>query len=223
MIVVALSVLAAVVLTGCRSQPGVAAYVDDTRYTDASVEQMTASVQHLIAEGATGNVRQQIVADEVFVDIAKRYAKEHDYPAPTVHVDAVTAQYKLPPDNAWAKLTAEADAYRQLLLQHADKVTPTDAELRDIYDRAVAAHLADPNAFDAIKPQILAIDGVAQAVAVKRALTDAVRRYHVTVNPRYQPSEFSLLQLQTGQGQGFDAVVLPFGASAASPAVIPAQ
>lgn len=222
-IVAALSVVAAVALAGCRSQPGVAAYVGGTQYTDASVEQMVGSVQHLIVEGATGNVRQQIVADEVFVDLAKRYAKEHDYPAPPVDASQVTSHYKLPADNAWAKLMAESDAYRQLLFERADAVTPTDAEVRDIFDRLVAAQVVQAGTYDQIKPQILGLQGLGQALAVKRQLADEAGKAHVTVNPRYQPAELPLLQVPTGSNQNFDAVVLSFGAANASPAVIPAQ
>lgn len=235
---VALAAATVVVLAGCQADAGTAAYIGNTRITNAMVDRTADSVSNV--PGATvADLRLSTLENLAFIQIAQRYARLKGYPAPAVtadQLDAYGTSLQLSPaearTNPFVVSTATARAWTSFLLSKTPSVTPTDAELLDIYQRAVAAGLADPNSFETIKPQIASVDGLGAAIALQRDLEAQMRRYGVQTSPRYQiactkapcaPIEYPLLLLQTQDGSSsFHAVVLPLSAPVASPAVLDA-
>lgn len=235
---VAVGTVAIIALAGCRTNAGTAAYVGDTRITDATVDKTADSVTNV--PGYTPDaLRANTLADLTFIEIAKRYAKAKGYAAPTVtadQLDTLATQVGVAPDrastNAFVVATVTARSWANLLLDKTTAVRPTDAELLEIYQRAVAQGVADPNTFDTLKPQIAAVDGLGAALALRRELLTRMRQDGVTTSPRYRldcpsapcrPIAFPLLILQGGQGGSvFNAVVLPLSTTTGSPAVVDA-
>jgi hypothetical protein len=233
---VAVGAIAVSALAGCQADAGTAAYVGKMRITDAKVNQTAGSVTS--APGlTTAELRRSTLVNLAFIEIAKRYATEKGYAAPDIsadRLDALATRLNVDPKdaatNAFVVAAVTARAWADLLRSKTPAVTPTDAELMDIYQRAVAVGLAPPGTFNTIKPQIAAVPELGAAIAVQRDLEARMRTYGVSTSPRYQgacpkapcaPVAFPLLLLQTQAGS-FDAVVLPLGKTVASPAVVDA-
>src|SRR5690606_18496831 len=84
------------------------------------------------------------------------------------------------------------ETYKELLLQAVPPASPTDADLRDAYDRYVQAATnagVEPVDFDTIKQELQQTPQFVAGVGVRNALTEAAQRYGITVSPRYQPLE----------------------------------
>jgi hypothetical protein len=107
-------------------------------------------------------------------------------------------------------------------------VTPTDAELRAVYDNLVDQGVIKDTPFNEVKPQIAAISNLNEAIALKRAFEGTAKKYDVSVNPRYTGTctkapcdaiKIPLLPVQLQDGSQVVAVYIQFDTEP-SPAVI---
>lgn len=220
-VVLAAGALAVLALAGCRVEPGKAAFVGGTAHSKTDVDQVLEQIEQdgiQIDPAQKGRVRQLVVQDQVFVDVARRYATEHGYGEPTVDLAAAAQQFSpLPPRNAFVRLAAQTDAYRELLFSKAKPTNPTDAELREVYQNLVDSGLR--GTFEQIGPELRQVPSIGPALAVRKELTEAVRGYDVKVNPRYGPPSFPLLELTDQSGKKYPAVILSYAPGAAKPVV----
>jgi len=219
-VVVAAAALTLAALAGCQVEPGTAAYVGNTTYTKADVDKMLAQAERDSAKfdpKQEQGVRQQIPLYQVFVDIAARFAKEKNYGSPTVDTASLAQQSGLPESDPYLQLYAKVDAYRTLLLKNADAVQPTDAQVREVYRYLIGKGVTKAS-YEELAPQLLQIQGFAQAIEVRRELADAVRRYNVRLNPLYDP-DFLLLSVQSQQGSDIAVVVVSLAGGNGAPAV----
>ncbi len=220
-----LAVLAGLALTGCRTQPGIASYVGDTRLTDNEVEQLVTTIETdvknaggTLQKEAYGNIRQLVVQLTVFTEIAKRYAAEKGLTLPAQDYETAAQQFGLPVTDPFVKLAVDSDAYRTLLLENAQPANPTEADLRDAYDRVVASGVQEIS-FEQLKDQLAALPQLRSGVGLRNELAAAADRYGVSVNPRYQPVEMPLSGVP-GQSGEIWLVALPLGATGGTPAVV---
>ncbi len=219
--VAALGAVAAAGLTGCaRAEPNAAAYVADKTFTNQQVEKIVDGVKDKAESGKLGNVRQNVVTWLVLGDVSKRLAAEQHIP---VKVDYASGaqQLGLPADLPYTRLEIEAVSYISAVTQNAPQVQPTDAQLRAIYDKGRAAGVIPASVtFEQAKPRL---DGteLRGALGQQKVLTDALAKYHATVNPRYLPAEYPLLSFQGGNNGATPtvAVGVPLGPTDATPAV----
>ena len=206
-------------LTGCRSSPTAAAYVGPTQYSVSNVEQLSAEVR---GNQAVDLPSQQDVAEMyVMRDVAKRIVDEKGWKVQRLDRAAIAQQLGLKADSKYVALRVEVEEYLGALGQNAPAVAPTDADLRDVYDRAKAAGLVQPGqTFEAIKPQIDSPQ-LRSALGARKLLTDGMKKYNVTVNPRYKPAEWPLLRFSGNK----PAVVVPMDPRAGSvdAVVVPAS
>jgi hypothetical protein len=238
--------LALAALTGCRSDPSVAAYVGDSQITEAQVDKVITDVtQDVTADNAaaSGTATQADGADPTAPAAEKAPARSDvvgvlvtsavidralhhrglSATAPDASAIAQIAQgYQIPARSSYAADLADLRAGLAALLDQANpNFQPTDADLRVAYDNAVAAGVAPPNDFNAVKPTFLQVEGLAQYVSVRTDLAKSASQAGITINPRYAPLAFPLMILQSQTGQTFVAVSLPLGkTSTASPAVV---
>jgi hypothetical protein len=230
--VASVALAGSLLLSGCRSSPAVAAYVGDTRITNASLDNMIDTIEEDVKKtlGADalkgeqiGVLRQQLLGALLFVEVAKRYAKEKSYPEPTFDYAGKSQKSgNLPVTDPFVRATAEAEAYKQLLVSKVAPSKPTEADVREIYRRLVTMKIVESGKYDEVKPLILQIPEVAQGIAVRNELIAAAARYDTAVNPSFgRVDGFAIteLELQSG-GNPFPAVVFPLSASLASPAVV---
>jgi hypothetical protein len=218
-LVVAAGALALVALAGCRVEPGSAAFVGNTTYSKSGLDRI---VDQYKKDGgkvdATDEhaIREEIARDQVFVDVASRYADEQHYDSPSVDTGSLAQQSGLPENDPFLQLYAKTQAYKTLLFQKISAVEPTDAEVREVYEYLVRTGAVTESYAEA-GPQIRQLDGFGQAIAVRRALTDAAHRYQVRMNPLYD-GDFPLLSV-SNQGNQIRVVVLPLSGTTGTSAV----
>lgn len=217
------AVVGSVALAGCQSAPGAAAYVGDQTLTDAQVESTVDAVlaDYKIDRYMDGvsldRLRQLIVQDWIGQQLAQRYAADHGISLPAPDYDEAGLNLHLPSTNPYTRLDAQATTDQQAIEAKAGQVQPTDADLRDIYNRAVAAEPDLPSFADS-RQAIAALPNLSSALGLRKALTDAANQYGVTVSPRYQPLELALIQLPVGSDT-VAVVTVPVGQSTQTPAV----
>jgi hypothetical protein len=200
-------------LAGCQSQPGVAAYVGDTKITidqvDTIVDEADTDLhaQHNAIDAAVyGDVRQNVLSNLIFVEVARRYVQEHGLSEPAVDADTTAQDVGLPSSDRYVILRAQATAYQDMLLARSAPRQPTDAELRGIFDRAPHGS----QTFEQARPQLQAIKELPVRFGLRDELQKEVDAYHVVVNPRYRGIEIPVSQLQVG-GKQFTALAVSLG------------
>ena len=219
-VVVATGALALAALAGCQVEPGTAAYVGNTTYTKADVDKILAQAERdssKLDPRQEQGVRQQISLFQVFVDVATRFAGEQHYGSPALDPASVAQQIGLPESDPYVQLLTKVDAYKTLLLNNAKPVQPTDAQVREVYRYLIGKGVTKAS-YEELAPQLLQIQGFAQALEVRRELADAVRRYNVRLNPLYDP-DFLLLSVQSQQGSDIAVVVVSLAGGNGAPAV----
>jgi hypothetical protein len=205
----ATGVLALVALTGCRFETGAdAAYVGNTRFTNQAIDKTISQLKKNGANvGDEAGLRQQIAADEVFVEVAKRYSVEKGFPAPTDDANSLAQSFAqgngLPANDSYIQLAATTQAYVDLLTGKATAGKLTDADYRDAFNLLVNQQAAGPSDFQAVKQALQSqfADQLGKSVTVRNELTDAMKRYNVSLNPRYEPASVILATVPTQSGQ----------------------
>jgi hypothetical protein len=236
--VAALGLLAAGVLAGCRSEPGAAVFVGNTRITNQQIDTGANSISGPSTSRDT--ILEAYVTDLTFIALAERYAADHKITLKEVQpaelaqeaqqVEASGLTLSGGATNPVLKALSQASSDFQTLIQAAPAAAPTDADLMEIYNRAKAGGLTT-DTFEHDRTAIAQIQGIGQAIGLRNELTKSAQKYAVKVNPRYLPTpvageldnglEYPILQLQGQQGTGGVTVLaLPLGGAGASPAVV---
>jgi hypothetical protein len=226
----ATAALALVGLAGCRFETSAdAAYVGDTRFSNQSIDQMIAQLKTDGAQVATADevaLRQRIAVDDVFVTVAGRFATERGFAAPNADVNTLAANFAqssgLPANDGYIQLEAHAQAYSDLLSQSAKPAQLTDGDYRDAFNLLVKQQQADPTDFQGTKQalQSQVADQLARGVAVRNELASAIKRYNVSLNPRYQPASVTITSVSVGSGGSATLVQLNIVGSAGLPPVV---
>ncbi|HLL66183.1 MAG TPA: hypothetical protein VK453_10610 [Micromonosporaceae bacterium] len=161
-------------LTGCRSEPGVAIYIGDTRYSQERVDGLANQFTDVVgAPPATS--RQQVVSWIVASEVGKRMAAEEKWQTPPVDLAAASQQFeqvllrqagvdpaavaqgqqvdpaltkevaeKVQALRPLVELYAQSVTYGQLVQERATPAQPTEADYADLYERAKAAGATKP-------------------------------------------------------------------------------
>jgi hypothetical protein len=109
-------------------------------------------------------------------------------------------------------------------------VTPTDAQLRPIFERAIVGGLATPDGFAAFKTNISAVPDFTASFGLGQSLAKSEAGDNVEISPRYAQTcdaapcagfQYPIEQLgDSGGTHRFNAVVLDLGPALATPAVV---
>ncbi|TBL41867.1 hypothetical protein EYA84_05685 [Verrucosispora sp. SN26_14.1] len=208
-----------VVLSGCRSEPGVAAYVGDHRITEDAVTEVIDDARAKnpepteAAEQVPGQQqvrlpgRSEVVSTLVLGQVCERISAAEGYrPQGQAEAAQVAQQLGISPEATYARQVAEL--YTCLSgIPVGSPVAPTEQDLTELVaaGKRAGAVPADVTVEQAA-PQL---DGeqLRQALATRNALSEAVDTYDVTVNPRYRPLQFPVLSFA---GQAV-AVGVPLG------------
>jgi hypothetical protein len=209
-----LALVGVLALAGCTHSPSQALRVGDVSVDNAQVEATAEPFAQALTSNASGvtdpvaKVRQSVVQLTIFKEVARRYAQEKGVTPAAPDYAGVAQSLGVGEDDPYARLNAEAGAYLTALRDNATARTPTDAEIQDVYDRYLVLAGSGAATQDEVRQQLLALPEYGQSLALRDALTDAIARYGVTVNPRYQPLQFPLLVVANGQ---LTLVSLPLG------------
>ncbi len=219
--------LAVAGLAACRSSPAVAAYVGATTITEHDVDAVLRNVTDAAAKldrGAppesapqvTVPKREQVVATLVMNELCDRLGTEQNLTFLGVDRAAVARDEGLPADSTFAGERADMYSCIATLEEAAAPIAPSDAELRDVFQRGQAAGAIDPSlTFEDVGQQL---DGqqVRGALGIRKPLAEAVAKYDVTVNPRYRPLEIPILSF----GTGAPAIAVMLSPGERAPAVV---
>jgi hypothetical protein len=173
-------------LTACRAVPTVAAYVGDARLTNAQVEQLVKDF-NADPQSTTARRRQEVVSIFVVLEVSKRLAEDHDISVPPVDQSQVpNLAQALNATGQVVTLQAEAIAASDAIAKLGTPEAPTDADKREVFQNLVDEQVVQPSQYNAVKDQIDSAE-MRGALGLRAVLRDALRRYQVTVNPRYNP------------------------------------
>ncbi|MFJ8577005.1 hypothetical protein [Micromonospora sp. NPDC093277] len=210
-----------VALAGCRSEPGVAAYVGDHRITEDAVTNMldglraklptpsseeSASPEQAAPSGSQLPSRGVLVSDMVLLDVCQRLSADKGYqPQQRVTVEQVVSQFAIPADTAYAEMVADLITCRSAL--PTESVAPTKQDLTELVDAGKAAGVIPAEV--TVEQAAAQLDGdqLRGALGSKKLLAEAIADYQVSVSPRYRPLEIPLLSFSAGQA----AVSVPLG------------
>ncbi|MGK5517902.1 hypothetical protein ACSNN9_00935 [Micromonospora sp. URMC 107] len=214
--------LGLVALSGCRAEPGVAAYVGDLRITEDAV---TGVVDDLRAKNPapTGQPeapdgrppaqapqlpgRGQVVSVLVLAEVCERVSAEKNYqPRGQVAPEQLAQQFGLTPDTGYVRQVAEL--YNCLSgVPTGAPAEPTAQDLADVVAAGRKAGAIPADVPDEAAARQLDGEQLRTALATRRSLAEAVAAYDVTVNPRYRPLEFPVLSFSGNA----PAVSVPLG------------
>ncbi len=192
-------------LVACDSHPAVAAYVGDTTYTVAEVEEI---FEDLVSrQPETTVTRQQIVETLVIGQLVRSLATEQGVQLREVTVDDIAVGENVPADSRYAEIRAETATYMYSWSGQVEVRPLTEEQMREVHQAAIDAGVEWADyPFEELEP-ILGGEQVAQAVALREALVGEAERVGVTVNPRYAPVQHALLHFAGGA----PAVVVTLG------------
>lgn len=218
--VAVVAALAVAGLSACRSSPGTAAYIGggadisqdqvDALYKDAMTKVSAA------APGSTSVTphvtRQQIVDTLVGLDVLKAYAKDNAITPQALDADQLAASLSLKPGSKFAPFYAQYQGYLAAAGAKAPVHQPTEAEVRDIYNRWHTAGMAGNPTFEAWVGQLQQQDQqfLTARLSLQQAVEPVAAKMDIVINPRY-PSSFSLLSVFDTQGRPVTLLEIPVG------------
>lgn len=225
LVAVASVALGLVALSGCRAEPGVAAYVGDLRITEDAVTGIVDDLraknpmptgQPEVPEAPEGQPpaqvpqlpdRGQIVSMLVLTEVCERLSADKNYqPRGQVAPEQVAQQLRLSPDTGYVRQSAEL--YNCLSgVPTGAPAEPTAQDLADVVAAGRKAGAIPADVPDEAAARQLDGEQLRGALATRKSLADAVAAYDVTVNPRYRPLEFPVLSFSGNA----PAVSVPLG------------
>lgn len=203
-------------LAACRSSPQVAAYVGSDRITEDRVTKVLDDAKANQAAGAeTAAIKRQDVVDTlVGLDVLQQVAKQRGVSAAAVSADTVAQSLGLKTNAELVGLTVQYHGLFSALTNGVQAATPTQADLRDVYDKLTAGGANPSNtSFQAFASSISQQDQttLGQNIGLRNALQPAISKVDTTVNPKYVAPELTLVSTQ-GSGGGTVALVsIDFG------------
>jgi hypothetical protein len=221
----AVAALAGLALSACQRDPSIAASVGSEKITETQVDGVIADAQQdrpapaPAAPGAPSPTLAPVAIDRADVvrylvldkmctaDQARRHFQTQD----SGQTGQVANSLAISPNSQFAKLVGHMSACLAGETADVAPVTPTDDEVSEVYDRAVAGGIQVPG-----KAELKTDASVQHAIALKRTLQDQAKAQGVSVSPRYRALEVTLLNGQkevAGQAVAVPVVVATLGQS----------
>lgn len=220
-----LAVLGAGALTGCRSDPAVAAYVGDRQLTQSSVDDLEAELADAVDEVAEGtserfdhaSLRRLILSSMVVEEVGAKIAEDRRVAVPKADPSAAAELFGLTSNPAlaeaftttrFATLISTAITTLGALAGDVEPVTPSEADQRELYDTLVLNGGGQLPAFDRVR-SVFDRQNIGRELRVRELFSEELKDRHVTVNPRYAPLGF---QIPVSFGEAYGYVVMPIAA-----------
>jgi hypothetical protein len=193
---VLVAVVGAPVLTGCRSEPAVAAYVDGTRYTERTIDRIVKQTELPDGSPLTVN-RQWVLRLLVMRDVAQRLVAERGLTVQRLDPEIISSTAGMAAPNEYVRLWANTYELESALAPTVKPQALSDDDLARFYPAVVAAGLLPAGLGRQEVRAELNGPQVAGLLGLRTVLADAAHN-HVTVNPRYAP--LAMPWLIGGQG-----------------------
>jgi hypothetical protein len=225
----AVAILAVAGLAGCRSAPSVAAYVGQGRISEDRVSAVYDEARANAVTPAAGQQappaikRQEVVDTLVGLDVMREVARQRGLSPTALDANQVAQAIGVKADAEYVRLYSEYRGLLNAVGAGAKPAQPTDADLRDVYDRLTAGG-GNPNgaSFEQFSAGISAQDRqtLAQNIGLRNDLQPQIAKLNTVVNPKYSAPELPLVSTQGANGQELALVVLPFAPSQGAPPVV---
>jgi hypothetical protein len=241
------AVLAVTGLSACRNEPDVAAYIGKTAisadrvnaiYDDAK-DRLAASVAQVgtdqSADPAAPTQTPKLLIDRaevamtlVGLDALRGLAQQQKLTAVPVPPAEAAEMVQLPAEAEFVKVYGEYRGYilafAQSLGASLQSVQPTEADLRDVYQRLKsggALPKEGDTSFENFTKTLPEQDAqvLQQNIGLRNALNAQIQKLNTTINPRYGNGELALVRFRDGNDQVKPLIVLSFVAQSAAPAV----
>jgi hypothetical protein len=220
----ATAVLGAFTLSACKNDPAVAAYIAGTTITEVQVDQMINASPHVKpvpqqqSDGTTATppalpplTRSQVVTSLVLGKLCTGAQAAANFADGSITPEQAGANSQVSPSSPFAIQDAKTLSCLTGYLGSVQPIKPSEAQARDIYDRAKAGSPAGIAAYDDIKDQILTDQNFAQALGAKQSLEKLAGADDLTVNPRYRPLLYPVSSFTSDSGARVALVVATIG------------
>jgi hypothetical protein len=209
-LVAVLPILGVLALTGCRSEPGVAAYVGAKKYTIEQVDALAREVEGRVRD--FGNVRQTVLSWLIIRETGWAELQRRNLNPAAGDPTGPQIDLQLPAGSPLAQLAADQAVVVSQLLKTVTPAEPTEADQRAVYGLLDAGGRALPP-FEEVR-QYLTKESIGAQLALRSELSGLLKAANVQVNPRYAPLVFPI-GVQIGQVPG--SVLLPRTPGSMSP------
>lgn len=212
-------------LTGCRSSPDVAAYVDDRTISEDRVSELVDGFMTRARSQATAQGQDQAKIEKPARAIVVGFlVREQICERARNKLKFAVEEPSLPSDLSELEVIAARTQACEQALPGSGPVKPTDADARQIFEAGVAHGIWEPNSAPQQIPGLMANEDVAAALSRKKTLTEALAGVDITINPKYGVIAVPLISFRGGA----PAVSVMFGeagpvSNRPVPASLPAQ
>lgn len=194
------------VLTGCRSEPGVAAYVGDHSYSQNDVDQVIDQIKDQVPPERRAELRSTVVRMIVLRDAAADYAEANSIFVPATDPTAFAQQQGLPPNTRFTELAAGYLTTLGAVQQSASSAAPTEADQREAHSHATLQGQPVTDEFETVR-QFFDEKQIGKAVGIRNLLNTVIEQADVSLNPRYGELIYQV-PVQIGQATSWLAVPL---------------
>jgi hypothetical protein len=232
--VAAVASLAVAGLSACRAEPSVAAYVGQSKLTEARIEAVWDEAHDKLEAALAAQPQQagkpvtmpisraDVVRTVLSAQVLELVAKQQNLTLPAdMPLNEIAASLHIPENTEYVRLVAQTDAYVRSLREGVKNPPPaSDADLREVYDVLVSGGEVNASgSFAEFKNQLPEQNKqlVQNAAAVRKEIADVTAKMNIKVNPKYQPVGIPVLQFQTSQGEVRPLITAPLGTSASAP------
>jgi hypothetical protein len=214
-LVAVLALVGASVLTGCRSEPGIAAYIGAEKITIDQVDAVVDAVDKVNAErtadappGPIPVSRQLVLGLIVYGKLAGQIVDEKSLTPTANSQQLVTNGYGIPAEHPYAALLIDYLDNVDVLTKNAGTATPSKDQILRYYHAGVDAQMFTPGLPDnEVVSQGSQAQSVISILNVQTMLDELGKRQHLTVNPRYAPLAMPVL---ISDNQRATLTVVPF-------------
>lgn len=182
-LVAVLALVGASVLTGCRSEPGIAAYVGHEKITVDRVDAILDAVDKVNMQRTTENDpppiptgRQVVLSLIVYGELAGQLITDKDRKLDYTNVDTVAVQYSIPVNHPYAQLLGTYLDELTVLSARAGSTQPPDETVLRYRNALAAAQVPVRNDLSPAEVAVL---------NVQPMLDDAAKKQNTTINPLY--------------------------------------
>jgi hypothetical protein len=131
-----------------------------------------------------GSTRDNVVTMRILTEVAASYAEAAGLEVPAPDYPLIANEFQMSPDSAYVRIAAEFFAARSALASSLEPAAPTEADQREMYDNLIAQGVT--GTFEEAQ-QVLTVEQVGGAVALRNLIVAEVEAADLQVNPRYAP------------------------------------
>ena len=199
-LVAVLALVGTSALAGCRSDPHVAAYAGDRKYTVEQLDALVAEGTKVAISDDRTEVRQVMLSWLLIRDVGRPAARERNLPLQPASAAQLAENSGLPADSPLAQLYVDVAAVLQAFATSVEPVEPTEADQREAFSSLRVQGNRIPNGFAQVRPY-LTRETIGRQLALRGTLADLLADGDVVVNPKYAPVTYPV-PIQIGGATG---------------------